>query len=320
MSRPAVFVVSIDLEMSWGAIHRGQPHESHPYSKERQIVRDVLKLMEKYRLAGTWAVVGHLFISECSPEKGIKHPEIVRPMYQWHSADWYDLDPCSDVQQDPTWYAPDLVQMISDCSMPQEIGSHSFGHILVGDPGCGREAFRTDLAACIAVAEARGIDLRSFVFPRNSVDFLDVLKEEGFVAFRGHPADRLIDTSDWRGRLLRVIDTISPRAFSAVRPVRHAGILDVPQTYFFDPDSDVANRLGGQAWSWLARRRLKHAVRMGSLFHVWFHTHNLAKHPERALQGLDDLFREARYQIEEGRLENPTMGVLADRWSDPDSR
>jgi hypothetical protein len=46
---PALFVVSIDLEMSWGAIHHGQPHENHPYSKERQIVREVLSLMDSVR-------------------------------------------------------------------------------------------------------------------------------------------------------------------------------------------------------------------------------------------------------------------------------
>ena len=83
----ALFVISIDLEMSWGAIHHGQPHESHPYSRERQIVRDVLNLMEQYRLVGTWAIVGHLFLSACAPEQGIKHPGIVRPDYEWHSGD-----------------------------------------------------------------------------------------------------------------------------------------------------------------------------------------------------------------------------------------
>ena len=67
IGHPAVFVVSIDLEMSSGGIHRGQPHDGHPYSKEREIVRDVLNLMEQYRLAGTWAVVGHLFLSACAP-------------------------------------------------------------------------------------------------------------------------------------------------------------------------------------------------------------------------------------------------------------
>ena len=315
--QPAVFVISIDLEMSWGAIHHGQPYESDRFSNERQIVREVLDLMEEYRIAGTWAIVGHLFLSACAPQHGIKHPAIIRPDYQWHSADWYEMDTCSDVEHEPTWYAPDLVETIRDCSMPQEIGSHSFGHIIVGDPGCGREAFRTDLAACVTAATAMGIDLRSFVFPRNSIDYVDVLEEEGFIAFRGHPPGQPEDISVWRSRLLRLIDTVRPRSSSAVWPSRHGGLLDVPQTYFFDPNSVMANRLGGRVWSSLVRRRLSHAVRMGSLFHVWFHPHNLAANPDRARRALEDLFREARRQIEEGGLENLTMGALAGQWSEP---
>jgi len=316
-AKPAVFVISIDLEMSWGTIHHGQPQDSDRFSNERQIVRDVLDLMEEYRIGGTWAIVGHLFLSACSPQNGIKHPGIIRPDYQWYSADWYEMDTSSDVEHEPTWYAPDLVEMIRDCSMPQEIGSHSFGHIIAGDPGCGREAFRTDLAACVTAATAMGIDLRSFVFPRNSIGHIDVLEEEGFVAFRGHPPDRHGDISVRRGQLLRLIDTFRPTTSSSVWPSRRGGLLNVPQTYFFDPNSATANRFGGRAWSFLVRRQLIHAVRMGSLFHVWFHPHNLATHPDRARRALADLFREARFRIEQGELVNLTMGGLAGQRSEP---
>ena len=317
-SQPAVFVVSIDLEMSWGAIHHGQPQENRLYAKERQMVRAVLDLMEEYHIGATWAIVGHLFLASCAPVEGRNHPEIVRPDYQWHSGDWYDQDPCSDVEREPTWYAPDLLKAIRESSSSQEIGSHSFGHIIVGDPGCDREAFRSDVAACVSTAAENGIELRSFVFPRNSIGHVDVLEEAGFTAYRGHPPDRFRHTSDWRKRILGLIDRVSPRQSSAVWPSRTDGLVDVPQTYFFDPSSVVANRFGAKMWSWLARRRLRHAVRTGSLFHVWFHTHNLATNPDRALRGLEDLFREARHHIDEGRLENLTMGALADRWSDSD--
>ena len=313
--KPAVFVVSIDLEMSWGTIHHGRPHISEHFSNERQIVRDVLDMMEKYGIAGTWAIVGHLFLSTCAPEHGIKHTEIIRPHYEWHPADWYEMDPSSDVEHEPTWYAPDLVEAIRDCSMPQEIASHSFGHIIAGDPGCDREAFRSDLAACVSVAKTENIDLRSFVFPRNSIDHVEILEEEGFSAFRGRPPDRLAHLPVWLRKLFRLIDTISPRSSSGVWPSHSEGLVNVPQTYFFDPNSAVAKRLGGRAWSWLVRRRLRHAIRIGSLFHVWFHTHNLGTHPDRGYRALEDLLREVRREIENGRLENLTMGALAGRWS-----
>ena len=67
--------------------------------------------------------------------------------------DWYDLDPCGDMETNPTWYGADLVAAIRACRTKQEVGSHAFGHLIAGDPGCTAEAFRTDLAACRAVAE-----------------------------------------------------------------------------------------------------------------------------------------------------------------------
>ena len=315
--QPAVFVVSIDLEMSWGAVHRGRPHQSDRFSSEREIVSGLLGLMEKYQIAATWAVVGHLFLPRCEPKEGIKHPEISRPNYQWHAADWYDLDPSSDVESEPTWYGPDLVEVIRSCPTHQEIGSHSFGHIIAGDPGCSPEAFRTDLAACVSVAETAGIELRSFVYPRNSIGHLDVLEEAGFLAFRGHALDRFASGPSWRKRRLRLINKESPPRSIAVMPSRHGKVLDVPQTYFFDPDSTTANRLGTTMWSWLVRRRLRDAIRSGSLFHLWFHPHNLASRPERGQRALEDLFRKASHEIESGRLENLTMGELAEGWSDP---
>lgn len=311
----ALFVVSIDLEMSWGAIHHGRPHATVPYSLERETVSQVLHLMEKYRISGTWAIVGHLFLSHCLLVDGIKHPEITRPSYRWHPADWYDLDPVSELDNEPTWYGPDLVDAIRGCSTHQEVASHSFGHIIAGDPGCDRDAFRTDLEECARAAEAAGVELRSFVYPRNSIGHLDVLEEAGFIAFRGHSPDPLQDVPAGRRHLLRLLDKLSPGASTAIRPRWEGDLVNIPQTYFFDPGSDTADRMGTTAWSWLVQRRLRQAIRFGSLFHVWFHPHTLAARQERAMKALDHLFRQARHEIEAGRLENLTMQALGRRWS-----
>ncbi len=312
---PAQFVISIDLEMSWGAMHHGRPHDDTPYGREREVVADVLRLMDAYGISATWAVVGHLFLADCSPNDGRIHPEITRPEYPWLSWDWYDLDPCSDVAHAPTWYGPDLVAAIRACPTPQEIGSHSFGHVIAGDPGCSADAFRTDLVACRAVAEREGVELRSFVFPRNSVGHVDVLEEQGFAAYRSPTPDRFAALPRWQRRLAGVVDTVRPLRSATFSARRDGGLIDIPQTYLFDPDSRTANRLGTTVWSGMVRRRLRHAVRTGSLFHLWFHTHNLATQRDRAHSAMEDLFRAARRQIDRGRLENVTMGEVAQRMS-----
>jgi hypothetical protein len=90
-------------------------------------------------------------------------------------------------------------------------------------------------------------------------------------------------------------------------------LVNIPQTYLFDPGSKNARLLGTKGWSLLVRRRLRHAIRTASLFHLWFHSHNLAVDLERSHTAMEDLFRFARAEIDRGRLVNLTMGDMAER-------
>lgn len=310
---PATFVISIDLEMSWGSVHHGRPHRTTPYEDERDIVSTVLRLMEKHGISATWAIVGHLFLSSCAPVEGRKHPEIRRPKYRWHTADWYDLDPSSSVAEDPTWYGPDLIEMIESCGVQQEIGSHSFGHIIAGDPDCDSEAFESDLRACKELADEAGITLASFVYPRNSIAHLDVLERLGFTAFRGAPRAAGTGHGTGRRRLDSLARALIPRLHRPEHPQWLGNLVDVPQTYLFDPDSETARRMGTGLWSLLVRRQLEGAIQTGSLFHLWFHTHNLSANRSRSFRALDDLFGAARKAMDAGRLENLTMSQVAGR-------
>lgn len=313
------FVVSIDLEMSWGVVHRGHPHDDSPYRDERSIVAEVLELFERYEISATWAIVGHLFLSGCAPVDGVKHPEIARPSYPSLAGDWYELDPCRSVDEAPTWYGPDLVEAIRASRVPQEIASHSFGHLIAGEPGCSSEAFRTDLEASRAAAAAAGIELRSFVFPRNSIGHLDVLEDAGFTAYRSRPRGSE-SPSGSDPRLMELFGASRSRSWKPVRPVLNGGLVEIPHTYLFDPGSKKANRFGTRLWSLQQRRRLRHAVRTRSLFHLWFHTHNLAGHRTRARVALETLLDEVRSLIDAGRLENPTMGEIAEGMTEATGR
>src|SRR5450756_223337 len=114
------------------------------------------------------SVLGHLFLSECRRDSsGIAHPELVRPRQSWRHGDWYAADPCTDRSRDPLWYGDDILDALQSARTPQEIGCHSFSHILYGDPALTREAVDADLQACVTLAERRAITLRSFVLPRN---------------------------------------------------------------------------------------------------------------------------------------------------------
>ena len=180
-----VFTISLDFELIWGTLDRGVNTFRAACELEREVVVDrLLALLTEYEISATWCTLGHLFLESCAPVDGRKHPEIVPPAHEG-IADWFEHDPSGTEQSDPIFYGKMLVDRVLGCPVPQEIGSHSFSHPRFGEPGCSRETADTELTECVRLARERGLELRSFAFPRNRVGHLDVLREHGFTAYRG---------------------------------------------------------------------------------------------------------------------------------------
>jgi peptidoglycan/xylan/chitin deacetylase (PgdA/CDA1 family) len=297
----AAFIISIDTEMAWGLVHR--PDEPYTYPDERDHLGRLLDLFDRYAVPATWAIVGHLFLSECAPVDGRKHPEIIRPDYDWFEGDWFDGDPCSDLRAAPTWYGPDVVQEIGGRPTPHEIASHGFSHMIAGDPGCSPEAFSSEVEAALRTAAASGVELRTFIHPRNRIGHVPLLAERGFRAFRGkRPQGRSM------GPVMGAVDRVFPTPGSVVHPVRQDGMWSLPATCMFD----VASRpRTWRLWITQVERRLRQAVHHQGLFHLWFHPHNLRDDPDAAFAALERLCSAAARWRDRGVLDTVTMGAVA---------
>ncbi len=329
MSSPATvvlprgaFVVSVDTELAWGGAHRREgstlavgPAASpaaHRYEAERGVIDRLLDLFAGYGITATWAMVGHLFLDQCHDGGRGPHPDVARPAYSWLDGDWLAIDPCTSLAVDPDWYGRDIVDRIVACPVRQEIGSHSFSHVIVDDPACTPEVFSSELAASAKLAAERGLDLRSFVYPRNAIAQVERLGEHGFRCYRGgRPSSPFAGRPAWSRRVLAAVDKVRPLAGSAVLPTRHeSGVWNVPQTYLFAPPRGV-----GRPVLWVRRpiARLRQAARHRSLFHLWFHPYNITSDPGPALAALDRVCAAAAKLHDAGRLDVLSMGALAER-------
>jgi peptidoglycan/xylan/chitin deacetylase (PgdA/CDA1 family) len=308
------FVMSIDTELAWGEAHRRDGTQGrHRLDAEREVIDAMLDLFARYDIAATWAIVGHLFLDACGDDGGGAHPELVPPDYPWLDEPWLAVDPCSTLAEAPHWYGRDIVDAILACPVAQEIGSHSFSHVIVDDPACTREVFASELAAAARVAAERRVDLRSFVYPRNSIDQIERLVEHGYRCYRGgRTSAPFAGRPAWQRRGLAVVDKVRPLRGSATRPARHAsGIWNVPQTYLFAPAG--GSRMPPTVWARRPVARLRQAARDRSLFHLWFHPYNVTADPERALPALEAICRAADRLRDAGDLDVLTMGALAAR-------
>jgi peptidoglycan/xylan/chitin deacetylase (PgdA/CDA1 family) len=307
------FLLSIDTELAWGSVHNGsfQSRSGH-YARTREAINRLLELQERYEIRATWAMVGHLFLDSCRRENGIKHPEITRPTYDWFEGDWFDVDPCSDAGADPFWYGPDIVKQVQACPVPQEIGCHGFSHMIVGDTGCSRECFNSELRACVEQAEKWGVTLKSFIFPRNSVGHLDVLAENGFSTYRGWTPAWFTRFPGRFRQLARLVDSVVPVAPPAVSPQRSGLMWDLPASYFYPHRDGWAKYIPVGIAVRKSKLGLERAARQRSMFHLWFHPFNLASDPDGLLKGLEEIFIHVNRLREAGKMTNPTMGDLSE--------
>jgi peptidoglycan/xylan/chitin deacetylase (PgdA/CDA1 family) len=316
----AIFVLSLDLELAWGSLHRnGHVKYAQYYAKAREAIAALIRLLETYRIKATWAVVGHLFLESCSRNGDDNHNHVPHPADDLRSDGRPPHDPCSNVREAPFFYAPDIIDRILASPVPHEIATHTFTHAVFGDPACTREIAYSQLAECRRLALQKGIEQVSIVFPRNSIGHLDVLCELGFTSYRG------LETS-WYGRLR--VDTALRKAchfidrFLAVEPPTYreltcgrftedqSWLVNIPASMFYVPHHGVWKAVGVSARVKQAGKGISTAVRNQALFHLWLHPFHLAT-SEKLLVGLAKIFAHVRKNMDSGLMSNHTMAEIA---------
>jgi peptidoglycan/xylan/chitin deacetylase (PgdA/CDA1 family) len=312
------FTLTFDTELIWGSFdHVPAERFARLYPDIRETIDSVLRLLGRYEVPATWAVLGHLFLSECRRDgSGIAHPELVRPHQSWRPGDWYAEDPCTDRGRDPLWYGDDILDALQAARIPQEIGCHSFSHILYGDPALTREAVDADLQACVDLAAKRGITLRSFVFPRNSEGHHEALSAHGFRAYRGADPTWHARLPAPLGRAGHLIDQVIAFPPPASKPTETLpGLWNIPGSCLLIHRTGARRIIPMASRIRKARAGLRRAEATGGVFHLWTHPFNLANDPRFMIATLDAIVRDAVERRDRGLIVIEPMGAIADRLS-----
>lgn len=236
-------VVSLDTEIAWGNIHVGEyARVSDRMDEGKAAIRKLIDAFERYEVPATWALVGQLFRRpERSPPPG-SEPVLPDRQLPW-DRDW--------------WYAPELVDAIASSPVEHEIASHSANHLDYAGASRSEAAADLDLFGSLA---AEYEPIRSFVFPRNRVAHLDLLREAGFICFRGRPPTLGADPS--------------PTVF---RPRLRGPLVDVPASTalrHYEHRPAVLRYFPTRLKGWFLKRGVDLAARTGAVFHVVLHPHD----------------------------------------------
>jgi peptidoglycan/xylan/chitin deacetylase (PgdA/CDA1 family) len=285
-------VWSLDFELRWG-MHDILGLDRDAYRKNlegaREAVRRLLDVFAAHGVRATWATVGAVacaswdeYFHRAPPSPRYADPRLaVDPRYA-------DLDPSGALH-----FAPDLVALIARTE-GQDLGTHTFSHLFLGELGVMQRDAHADHAATLALFHEKFSGApTSLVFPRNRVAFLDLYRAAGITAWRD------IEPS-WYDRLTRHTNHTLVRALRmryALTPWRtHGGSFAggrTPASLF------VRVYLPETAWKLHLAKIAAEARRLkpGRVAHFWLHPHNLgadlARGTLRMEQALETIERNA---------------------------
>jgi peptidoglycan/xylan/chitin deacetylase (PgdA/CDA1 family) len=275
--------ISIDLELAWGTWDKpSATTHAHCARSERAIVDALIDMFERYDVSATWAIVGRLLDADRERSGAI-------------------------------WFAPDLVDRVRAARVAQDIGSHSYAHVYFGETA--REKLRTDLADARRVHDRHGLPFTSFVFPRNQVAHLDLLRAAGVKVFRSvdrgwhiSVRERLGTTA---GRVANLADKVLPIPPQTIEPIDHGDLVELPSSMLLLARNGVRRLVHSAAIAAKAMLGLERARRDGRVFHLWFHPSNFYYDTERQLATLERILRHAAGLRDRGELTIRPMNSYA---------
>jgi peptidoglycan/xylan/chitin deacetylase (PgdA/CDA1 family) len=313
----SAFVLSLDFELFWG-VYESRGSEYYPaIQKVFTVVPRLLELFEKYEIACTWATVGALFLEDVEGFEAYKPKNL--PQYVNRSLSPYDSVNNIASLDKKLLFAPELIKKIIKTPR-QEIGAHTFAHYYTLEPGASTQDFRSDLEANLAVAEIYGLDLKSFVFPRNQFnrEYLEVCSSANFLAYRGSPdhwAYKVVKGSRFNifKRAFRLFDAylpVSGHLTHSMKLKRQGSIYNVPATLFFRAYSAKFKLI-----EHLKIKRMKFsmtiAARKGKLCHFWWHPHNFASNIDKNLAQIEELLRHFKFLEKKYNMVSMSMQDVA---------
>ena len=267
--RPKV-VWSLDFELRWG-MHDRLGMDRNAYLRnlegEREVVPQLLSLFVQRGVRATWATVGAVACNDWDEYFRLAPPP---PSYAdsrlAFDPRYADLDPHGVLH-----FAPNLVRLIPQAK-GQDLGTHTFSHIFLGETGITQKDVQADHAAVTGLfGERLNVVPTSLVFPRNQVAFLPFYLENGITAWRDNERSWYLNQIKYANhpalRALRLADALTPFW------TRGGRFLDggTRSTLF------VRVTLPEIAWKLHLAKVATEVRRMrrDSVLHFWLHPHNV---------------------------------------------
>jgi hypothetical protein len=302
---PGYFIVSLDCEGKWGfADHITAHHDAYLTDANLLMAyRKLLALFARYEVSVTFAFVMAFTLSDA--ERATLADllrDVVVERQNWLR---YYRAAERDGRSDG-WFCPralDEVRMHPE----HEVGCHGFCHAPLAEAGIAPDDAAMELAAASAVAAMKGLELRTFVYPRNQIGYRALLCKHGYVGYR--------ETLNRRRGVLGRAESIASEfnVFARSQPMLEEaeGLCRIPPGYFFNWRAGVRAKVPMAVTLRRWASILRHAADRHEVAHLWFHPHNIIDGPE-TFEVLENVLQDATSLRAQNRLEFVTQQTYAE--------
>jgi len=302
-----IFVMSLDTELAWGMLDSpiSLIDNKDYFHETRKAVDGIIRLLEKYKISATWVIVGSLLLDNPNFDKDLIG-NIIKDLDEGTRKQYVNM-----LKDKWIWCGRDIFEKIKQCSVPQEIGSHSFSHPIFTDKRTTKNKAIKEFKKSMEILQQRGIKPLSFFFPRNQVHYLEELKNEGFCVYRDVEPSWYSNKSRTMKKICHMIDQALAITPPVVIPSYSDGLIKIPASMMYLSMHGFRKYIPLVSRIIKAHKGIQKAIDDRKIFHLWFHPFNIATDQVRMLKGLEEILREVDIKRYEGKLEVMTMGEIA---------
>ena len=279
LTKKASFVLSIDLELAWGVWDKlNSTNVQKIIDTERLVCENLLNIFDDNEMPVTWAVVAALLDNKNKMMGNLNQK---------------------------AWYAPDILDNILNSKTKHLIASHSYAHKEFNT--CSNEEITEDFEKSIFFLKSFNINTDVFIFPRNNVFHLDVLKKFNFKTYRS------IDQSWYKkvykynkllGKISNLIDKVIPIKTNSVSPlIDKFGLTEVPTSILLISKNGIRTIVTNYSMFKKIKDGIDLAISQNECFHIWFHPSNFYYQTNKQFDLLKKIINYVNLKREQGLIE-----------------
>lgn len=298
------FVISLDCEGKWGMADKITSYHNKYITKDSLTFayQTLCDRFNWYDVSATFAFVMGFVLSDEGRRKFDKYfcDDVVE------GQNWLTFFRAAEISGNlDGWFCPEALEIVR-AQGRHEIAAHGFSHVPLSARLTSRDVADRELKACHEVAKYLGLNLETFVYPRNDVGHVDALAAAGFLGYRTAPYK--ISGVPSKVSSLLIESNIFGRAETGVE-THSSGISIIPGGYMVNWQSGPRKMVPAWTSSLRWSAILADAANNGKIAHLWLHPHNILTAPN-TLDRLDDILREAVYWRDKGKMEILTQSQL----------